>query len=499
VVASCSPRTHEPLFREVLARAGLNPYLLTMANIRDQCSWVHMFDWDGATEKARDLTRMAIGRSLPSRQLAGGSVDVAKAVLIVGGGVSGMTAALTIAGLGYRAHLVERTNALGGNAAKLHLTASGRPVPPYVSRMADRVLKCALIDVHLNARILGVEGSLGAYKTELDAAGERLLIEHGAVILATGAVESRPEGYSYGADGRVTTQLELDAALEQRRPDVLAAQNVFMIQCVGSRDAQRPYCSRVCCQQALRNALAIKQLNPGATVTILYRDLRAYGFAEQLYRRAREAAVRFVRYEPDAPPEVTSKGGALSVRFFDPLLGALLSEPADLIALAAAIEPDRAQSRETAQFFKVPLNQDGFFLEAHAKLRPVDFATEGVYVCGLAHAPKTMKECIVQGKAAAARAATVISKDALKTEGAVASVDEAQCSGCGDCERVCAYRAVSVSMVARRGEEVRLATVNPALCKGCGTCAAACRCGAMGVGGFTDRQVLGEIESLLRR
>jgi len=499
VVASCSPRTHEPLFREVLAGAGLNPYLLTMTNIRDQCSWVHMDDWDGATQKAKDLVRMAVGRSIPSVQLVSGSVEVTKAVMVLGGGVSGMAAALAIADMGYRAHLVEKTGALGGNAQKLGDAASGRPVSAYVDRMIGRVNRHALIDVYLNAEIAGVEGSLGNYRTTLNAAGERVELRHGAVIIATGARESRPDGYLYGADSRVMTQLEMDTALRDGSAEVRAARNVFMIQCVGSRDAERPYCSRVCCAQAARNALALKRLNPETNVTVLYRDMRTYGFDEQIYREARQAGVRFVRYEPEFPPEVVAQeNGALSIRFRDPILGAYISEPADLVALAGAIEPDRAGNKATAQLFKVPLNQDGFFLEAHAKLRPVDFATEGVYVCGLAHAPKSLKESIAQGKAAAARAATVISRETLRTEGAIAEVDEKMCAGCGACERVCAYKAVSVQTVQKRGASVRLASVNPVLCKGCGTCAVACRCGAITLNGFSDRQVLGEIEALFR-
>ena len=497
VIASCSPRTHEPLFREAVAKAGLNPYLLTMANIRDQCSWVHMEDWKGATEKAKDLVRMAVGRSVPAKQLYGSSVSVTKSVLVIGGGVAGMTAALEIAGMGYKVYIAEKSGVLGGNARKLDNAFSGRPVGSSLERMISRVENNDLIEVYLNTEIKSVNGSLGNYTTVLESDGKEIPVEHGAVIIATGAGESRPAEYLYGSDSRVLTQMELEEALKEDRPDVKTAKNIYMIQCVGSRDAERPYCSRVCCSQAIRNALELKQKNTEANVTVLYRDIRSYGLNEQYYRKARQAGVQFVRYDPEVPPEVSLKDGKLSIRFVEPLLDARISSDADLVVLASAIVPDIESNKKIAQFYKVPMNQDGFFLEAHAKLRPVDFATDGVYLCGLAHAPKTMKESIVQGKAAAARAATVISKDSLKTEGAIAEVDALQCTGCGDCEKVCAFKAITMENVTKRGETVTQAKVNPVLCKGCGTCSAACRCGAIGLNGFSDRQVVGEIEYLL--
>jgi heterodisulfide reductase subunit A-like polyferredoxin len=497
VIASCSPRTHEPLFREAVARAGLNPYLLTMANIRDQCSWVHMEDWNGATAKAKDLVRMAVGRSVPAKQLFGGSVSVNKSALIIGGGVAGMSAALEVAGMGYRTYLVEKTGALGGNANKLNGDFFGRPVASRVERLIESVQSSDLIEVYLNTEITGVSGSLGNYKTTITSDGRRIEIGHGTVIVATGAGERRPDEYLYGSDSRVMTQMELEEALNAQSTCYRDAKDIFMIQCVGSRNAQRPYCSRVCCNQAVRNALELKRRNPNTNVTVLYRDVRCYGFNEAYYRKARQAGVQFVRYDSDMPPQVLPEDGKLSIRFIEPLLEARIASNADLVVLASAIEPDMESNRKIAQLYEVPLNQDGFFLEAHAKLRPVDFATDGVYVCGLAHAPKTMKESIVQGKAAAARAATVISQDFLKTEGAIAEVDTEQCMGCGLCEKVCAYKAITMEDVNKRGETVTLAAVNPVLCKGCGTCAAACRCGAIRLNGFSDRQVVGEIDCLL--
>ena len=388
VIASCSPRTHEPLFRDAVAKAGLNPYLVTMANIRDQCSWVHMDDWEAATEKAKDLVRMAVGRSVPARQLYGGSVDVTKSVLVIGGGGAGMTAALEIAGMGYKAYIAEKSDVLGGNARKLDSTFSGRPVQSSVERMIARVEKNDLIEVYLNTEIKSVSGSLGNYKTVLESDGKEIPVDHGAVIVATGAGERSPSEYMYGSNSRVMTQMELEEALKEDGAGVKDAKNIYMIQCVGSRDAERPYCSRVCCIQAIRNALELKRRNPDANVTVLYRDIRSYGFNEQYYRKARQAGVQFVRYDTEAPPEVMLKDGKLLIRFVEPLLDARITADADLVVLASAIVPDIEGNRKIAQLFKVPMNQDGFFLEAHAKLRPVDFATDGVYLCGLAMRPR---------------------------------------------------------------------------------------------------------------
>jgi heterodisulfide reductase subunit A len=275
-------------------------------------------------------------------------------------------------------------------------------------------------------------------------------------------------------------------------------QNIVMIQCVGSRDEERPYCSRVCCNQAIKNALLLKEINKDIDITVLYRDIRAYGLNEISYRNARKAGIKFIHYEPECKPEVTEENGKLLVKTIEPLLNRTYSIEADILVLSSAIIPEIEDNKIIAQMLKVPLNQDGFFLEAHAKLRPVDFATDGVYVCGLAHAPKNLKECIVQGKAAAARAATVISKDMLETEGIIAKVDENLCSGCGACEKVCAYKAISVEEIEKRNTTIKKAVVNAVLCKGCGTCSATCRCGAVDVGGFTDRQVLSEIEYLMK-
>ncbi len=497
VVASCTPRTHEPLFQDVMAKAGLNPYLLTMANIRDQCTWVHMDQYDAATLKAQELVRMAVGKVTFAKALTRKKINVNKSALVIGGGVAGMSAALQLADMGFQAYLVEKTSQLGGNAFKLAHGNTLRPSRPYILDMMEKVQQNTNIEVFLNTTVENIDGYVGNFTTQLLSPENACIpreINHGAVIVAVGAQEKPPTEYM-AEDNRVMTMLDLEATALDGYGSLQHTKQLVMIQCAGSRDEQRPYCSRVCCNQALKNAVLLKEQYPGMAITVLYRDIRAYGLNEMQYRQARKAGVAFVRYEPEHKPVVEKD----SVTVFEPILGETVTLPADCVVVSAPIAPDTANNTAIAQMLKVPLNQEGFFLEAHVKLRPVDFATEGVYVCGLAHAPKNMKESIIQGKAAAGRAATVIAKEQLETEGAIATVDAGLCKGCGDCEKVCAYKAIEMQEQALRGQKVTKAVVNDVLCKGCGTCAATCRCGAMDVGGFSDKQVLSEIEYLLRK
>lgn len=502
VVASCTPRTHEPLFQSVLEKSGLNPYLFTMANIRDQCSWVHMEKWDQATEKAKDLVKMAVGKVTFARQLKKQQISVNKSALVVGGGMAGMTAALEIAGMGYPVTLVEKFHELGGNARNLGFTNSGRLAQDTVRETIQAVQNNGLIEVLLDATIQNIDGFVGNYTTTLRSGEEDREIKHGVVVVATGAKERKPDEYRYGIDKRVVTALELESRMKDLYGGNLLddVKNVFMIQCVGSRDEKRPYCSRVCCNQAIKNALLIKEKDPSVNVTILYRDIRSYGLNEIHYRKARRAGVRFIHYEPSYKPVVTERDGKLFIEINEPIQNAKIESEVDLLVLSSAIVPSTLENEKLAKMLKVPMNQDGYFMEAHAKLRPVDFATEGVYLCGLAHAPKNLRESIVQGKAAAARAATVISKDMLETEGTVAMVNEQLCTGCSTCEKVCAYKAITIEDVKQRnGDNLKKSKINAVLCKGCGTCSASCRCGAIDVNGFADRQVMSEIEFLLRR
>jgi heterodisulfide reductase subunit A-like polyferredoxin len=500
VVASCTPRTHEPLFQDVLRKTGLNPYLFNMSNIRDQCSWVHMNDKRSATEKAKDLVRMAVGKVSLSNELYTKRIPVEPSALIIGGGVAGMSAALAFADMGFETVIVEKSSQLGGNALHLNATFEGRPIQHYLRRLVKDVNANRLIKVHLNTEVEKIEGYVGNFATTLRSGNVSTPIRHGVTVVATGAHERKPNEYLYGEDNRVITQLELDKALLESDPSLLQADRVVMIQCVGSREEPRMYCSRVCCNQALRNAVALKRLNPDADITILCRDMRSYGMYEEQYRKARIMGVQFIRYEENRKPMVSaSQDGTLTVTVFDEELSENITIDASMVVLAGAVEANEDANKQIAQLLKVPTTQDGFFLEAHVKLRPVDFATEGVYVCGLAHSPRNIRESLIQGLAAAGRAATVISKESLETEGTIAHVDTNYCTACGTCEAVCAYGAITVEDVTIRGRKVKKAVVNDVLCKGCGTCAANCRCGAIDIGGFSDSQIINEIDYLLRR
>ncbi|MDR1509494.1 MAG: FAD-dependent oxidoreductase [Synergistaceae bacterium] len=496
VVASCTPRTHEPLFRNVLMSAGLNPYLFTMANIRDQCSWVHMEDRASATEKAKELVTMAVGKAIGAKQLVRKKIPVEHAALVIGGGVTGMKCAMELSGMGYHVHIAERGPEFGGHARSLAYDRAGRPMSPRIDDLIQSVLNDRNIEIHTSSIISSIDGYVGNFKTTVETENGTEEISHGVVIVAVGAEETIPDGFGWGS-GAVVTHTELERRL--REPDVLAGlRSVAMIQCVGSRDETRPYCSRVCCGQALRNAIYIKLKYPGCDVSILFREMRCYGVNEDLYAEARKLGVRFIRFADGNYPSVRTKGARVLVKTKDLTLDAEVILEADILSLAAAMRPNMEENLRLARMLKIPLNQDGFFLEAHAKLRPVDFATEGVYLAGLAHSPKGLRECVVQGRAAAARAATVLSRDFLETDGAIARVDTGLCSACGACADVCAYGAVSVEDVAIRRITVKKAVVNEVLCKGCGTCSAVCRCGAIDVNGFSDTQVMNELEYLLR-
>ena len=498
VVASCTPRTHEPLFQETLQESGLNRYLFEMANIRDQCSWVHMHLPVAATEKARDLVRMAVAKSQRLQPLDRPSLPVTPAGLVIGGGLSGMTAALALADSGYEAYLVERDKELGGMLHLIHRTLEGHDVQEYLRTTVSRVNNHPLVHVLVDAEIEDMSGYVGSFHTTIQQNGSNgasgsIEVDHGAVIVATGAVPYQPVEYQYGMDPRVVTGLELEAMMADPdgAPRVMAAQNVAMIQCVGSRNEEHPYCSRTCCAESVKNAIQIKEMNPSANVFVFYRDLRTYGLKEDYYRQAREKGVLFVQFAEGSEPVVSLEGERLTVKGTDPLSGRPIELDADIVALAVGTEP-RDDSRTLAQMLKVPLNDDGFFLEAHVKLRPVEFATEGVFLCGLAHSPKFIEESIAQAKGAASRASTVLSKETIEAAGIVPTVDTSRCVACGLCEEVCAYNAIQVQVVDDR-LGVEAAQVNAALCKGCGACTAGCRSGALDLRGYSDEQILAAI------
>ncbi|MBM4464391.1 MAG: CoB--CoM heterodisulfide reductase iron-sulfur subunit A family protein [Chloroflexi bacterium] len=499
IVASCSPRTHEPLFQETIREAGLNRYLFEMANIRDQCSWVHMHRPQAATEKAKDLVRMAVAKTRGLAPLPRYPLDVIPRGLVIGGGLAGMTAALALADAGFETYLVEKDRELGGILRHIYYTLEKDGIQAYLRELVDRVQAHPLIGVFTEARIEDIAGYVGNFRTTLASGNGRtepVVLEHGTVIVASGGQEYRPTEYLYGEDPRVVTQSELESRisnLEFRNP-----QSVVMIQCVGSRNGEHPYCSRTCCGEAVKNAMKIKEVSPGTDVFVLYRDVRTYGFKEDFYRQARERGVIFVPFDEDREPEVARENvdgqEVLKVRVWDSVTGEELVIDTDLLALSVAIVPSPG-NRALAQMLKIPLNDDGFFLEAHVKLRPVDFATEGVFVCGLAHAPKFMDETIAQANAAASRACTVLTKEKIEAEGVIPRVNIAHCSACGLCELLCAYKAVEVRVVDER-LGIMAARVNEALCKGCGACAAGCRSGAIDLQGFTDAQIVAAINAL---
>ncbi len=491
LVASCTPRTHLALFRETAREVGVNPFLVEMANIREQCSWVHAAQPEAATEKAIELVRMAVARTVRLTPRTPEEFPVVKSALILGGGPSGMTAALSLAGQGFDVHLVEKEDHLGGGLRHLHYTLEGDDVDTFREGLIRSLMDNKRIEVYLGSQLEGIEGHAGDFtSTIITASGANVEINHGVLIIATGGREFQPPPFLYGEDPRVITQRELEAQIAHGNFIVGDRDTVVMIQCVGSRDEERPYCSRVCCAQAVKNALKIKERSPEATVVVLYRDMRTYGFHEVEYQRAREAGVLFFRFDPDRPPSVAA-ADKLAVEFDDPITGQRKPLRTDLLILSTGIVPAE-DNEQISGLAKLPLDEDGFFLEAHVKLRPVDFATEGIFLCGLAHSPKLLKENIVQAMAAAARAATILSRDTLVVAGEIASVDVRKCVCCMTCTMVCPYGAPGISYV----NDHRRIQIDPATCLGCGSCAAECPARAIQLHNFMDSQISAAIAAM---
>ncbi len=492
VVASCTPRTHEPLFQNTIKEAGLNAYLFEMANIRDQCSWIHMHEPKAATRKAKDLVRMAVAKSRLLEPLENLTIKVNQQALVIGGGVTGMVAALELAKQGVKVHLVEKEKELGGNLRKLHYLPSGDDPMEYLKKLEADVRGNKNITVHMGVKVKNIEGYVGNFKTLLADGKE---IEHGVVILATGGEEYKPEGeYLYGKDKNVKTLLEFKEML--KKGEAKGKSYVF-IQCVGSREGDHPNCSRVCCTGTMTAAIKVKERDPEAQVYVLFRDIRTYGFREKYYKDASQKGVKFVRFDDDKKPVVEDKGGKLEVKVTEEDTGKTLVLKPDYLVLASGTRPQK-EAEELAPMLKVPLTKEGFFLEAHMKLRPVDFATEGVYLAGLSHGPKFVDESISQSLAAVARAMTVLSKTTLEAEGIVACVDESLCDGCGICVPTCEYKALEI--VANKDDaKKRIVDVNVGLCKGCGACVGACPAGALTQKGFRDEQILAMIDAALEQ
>ncbi len=492
VVASCTPRTHEPLFQNTIKEAGLNAYLFEMANIRDQCSWIHMHEPKAATKKAKDLVRMAIAKSRLLEPLENLTIKVNQQALVIGGGVTGMTAAIELARQGVKVHLVEKEKELGGNLRKLHYLPSGDDPMEHVKRLEGEVRAEKNVTVHLGTTAKNIEGYVGNFKTTLSDGKE---IEHGVVILAIGGQEHKPEGeYLYGKNKDVKTLLEFKEML--KKGEAKGKSYVF-VQCVGSREGDHPNCSRVCCTGTMTAATKVKDKDPQADVYVLFRDIRTYGFREKYYKEAAQKGVRFVRFDDERKPVVEDKGGKLEVKVTEEDTGKQLVLRPDYLVLASGTRPQH-DAEELAPMLKVPMTKEGFFLEAHMKLRPVDFATEGVYLAGLAHGPKFVDESISQALATVSRAMTVLSKTTLEAEGIVASVDESLCDGCGICVPTCEYKALEI--VAHKDDpKKKMVDVNVGLCKGCGACVGACPAGALTQKGFRDEQILAMIDAALEQ
>jgi len=489
VVASCSPKTHEALFQDTLVNAGLNKYLFEMANIRNHDSWVHADNPKAATEKAKDLVRMAVAKVRLTTPLTQGNLPMDRSALVIGGGIAGMTTALSLSHQGYGVHLVEQSDLLGGIARRLHRTADGKDVETYVNELVENVRDDNGITLHLGTRLANVDGFVGNYVSNLEKGGQVTTVKHGVAVLATGAKEYKPHEYLYGEHPGVLTHLELDERFKANDPSLESLKNVVFIQCVGSRCADRPYCSKVCCTHTMESALELKRKNPKVNIYVMYRDIRTYGEREHLYQDARAAGVMFFRYTPESKPQVIEKDGTLSVEFNDTLINMRLSVDPDMVCLATAIVSNRDET--LAQLFKVPFDNDGWFQEAHQKLRPVDFASEGLFVCGMAHYPKPIDESIAQSLAAASRAVTILSKDHITVGGIVSSIDADRCTGCWACVDACPYGAIAVDY------DTHVASVNPALCKGCGVCAATCPSEAPIVMGFTPKQFYAQIHNAI--
>jgi heterodisulfide reductase subunit A len=498
VVAACSPRTHEPLFRKTIKAAGINEYLIEMANIRNQDSWVHSHDHAVATAKAKDLVRMAVSKVTPQTALKPLRIPIRKSVLVIGGGVAGMTAALNLAEQGFKIHLIEKSSQLGGNALHLFQTWNGEPVPPFLKALKDQVSAHADIEVTYNATVTIVAGHVGNFVSTLRVGPSRKrTVEHGAVIITTGGKRYIPEEFEYGKIPKVVASIEFDKLHMHNDTRVAGGKSFVFIQCVGSRNRERPYCSKSCCTHSIQSAIKLKKESPSRRIYILYREIRTYGQRERIYNQAREMGIVFINYEQHGPPTVQRDGDGVLVGVWDHVLHRPLEIRADMVILAAATlaNPDAV---ELANLFKLPLNADGFYQEAHAKLRPVEFHVDGVFVAGLAHYPKPVEESISQALAAAAKAGRLLARGEIDLEANTAVVDPVHCDGCGLCVDVCPYQAIRlVEYQGEDGQSLKTVTIDQVLCKGCGICQGACPKRGVIIAGFTYDQIEAQVDAAL--
>ena len=486
IVASCTPRTHEPLFKRVCQESGLNPSLFEFVNIREQCSWVHMQEREAATQKAKDLIRSGVAKASLSEPQEDIYVDVEPRALVIGGGIAGLTVALAIANVGFEAKLVEREKELGGTLRHLYkLYPSNEEASAVITPKIEAVKKHPHIEVFNDSTVKDIKGFVGNYDVTIDQEGKEETIKTGVIIVATGAEELKPEGlYSY--DGkRVITQLELERLLAQG--DV-RTNRVIMILCAGARVPGRTYCSRICCMTAIKNATLIKEVNPAAQVYILYRDLQTYGAEyEEYLRKSKEMGIRYIKYSSSNPPVVDDG----RVKVYHELLGRELDLESDLVVLATPLV-SHSDAEELSKKLKVPLEENKFFLEAHVKLRPLDFATDGVYLCGCASWPIDVEQTLTQALGAASRALIPLAKGRVKVEPIISSVDQDECIGCGICEFLCPFKAIEV-VVTEKGDRAQTIAAS---CKGCGVCSSHCPRGAITMRNFSDEQILAQIAAL---
>jgi heterodisulfide reductase subunit A-like polyferredoxin len=488
VVSACSPKTHEPIFQDTMEACGLNKYLFEMANIRNQDSWVHSEAPEEATDKANELVRMAVARAATLHPLYEKQIPVNQKGLVVGGGVGGMNAALGLADQDFEVVLVEKEAELGGLAKRLTATIEGADVRDYLDGLIKKVTGHPKIQVLTNALIISFTGSQGNFTTEI-LVGPQMVqrkIDHGAVIVATGANEYQPKEFLYGENPQVMTQLELAERLQ--KGEAGDASKVVMIQCVGSRNEDNPNCSRVCCQSAIKNALQIKKMNPAADIFILYRDIRTYGLLEDYYAEARRQGILFFPFDPDDPPVVESFEKGVEVSFKDQMLDRPMKVKADILALSAGMVAE--DTEELSSILKLARNPEGFLMEAHVKLRPVDMATEGIFLCGTAHSPKLLSETISQAYAAAARATTFLSQTELTLSAVTARVEAEKCASCLICVRSCPYNVPKIN-------DEGVSEIDAATCHGCGICAAECPAKAIQLSWYEDEQILCKVEALL--
>jgi heterodisulfide reductase subunit A len=488
VVAACSPKTHESLFQNTLKDAGLNPYLFELTNIRNQCSWVHGNEPDKATQKAMELIHAGVGRARRLEPLYDKSYRVVNEGLVIGGGIAGLSAALTIADQGFKVYLVEKNDSLGGFARNLSLTLEGNSPARSIRYLTERVTHHANISVHLNSRLVSHSGHCGAFQGTIETQDGPVSIQYGAVIVATGGRPYEPVEYRYGKDDRILTQVAFSKRMIDDPSWAKRLNRIVMIQCVGSREPGFSYCSRVCCAAAVKNSIQLKKMNPEAKVVVLYRDVRTFGFKELYYAESRQQGALFFRYHPDEKPQVFDANGTLTVDFTDRSSHQDFRVEPDIVVLSAGIRPDEG-TKQIAHLLKLPTTDEGFFLEAHVKLRPVEFATSGIFLAGLAHSPRFIEESITMAKSAGQQAVKILCKEIMTTSAAVAQVDADKCAACLICVRICPFSAPRINPDG-------VSEIPPSACMGCGICVSECPAGAIALKHWTDDQLIAGIDAL---